>query len=117
MGASHAIGHILGGTCDVPHGYTSCVMLPHVLRYNQPVNAARQALVSEALGHPGEDASDVVGDFIGGLGMPRTLAEVNVSPDLFELIAKNSMHDRWLHTNPRPIEGPADVVKILEMAS
>ena len=23
MGASHAIGHILGGTCDVPHGYTS----------------------------------------------------------------------------------------------
>ncbi|MEJ0068423.1 MAG: iron-containing alcohol dehydrogenase [Pseudomonadota bacterium] len=28
MGASHAIGHILGGTCNVPHGYTSCVMLP-----------------------------------------------------------------------------------------
>ncbi|MCD7080094.1 iron-containing alcohol dehydrogenase, partial [Pseudomonas sp. MAFF 311095] len=29
MGASHAIGHILGGTCDVPHGYTSCVMSPY----------------------------------------------------------------------------------------
>ena len=29
MGASHGIGHVLGGTADVPHGYTSCVMLPH----------------------------------------------------------------------------------------
>ena len=34
MGASHAIGHALGGSCGVPHGYTSCVILPHVLRYN-----------------------------------------------------------------------------------
>ena len=34
-GASHGIGHVLGGTADVPHGYTSCVMLPNVLRYNQ----------------------------------------------------------------------------------
>src|SRR5208283_3076389 len=29
-GASHGIGHVLGGTAGVPHGYTSCVMLPHV---------------------------------------------------------------------------------------
>ncbi len=34
----------------VPHGYTSCVMLPHVLRFNHTVNADRQALVSDALG-------------------------------------------------------------------
>ena len=50
MGASHGIGHVLGGTCDVPHGYTSCVMLPAVLRYNESANAERQALVSEAFG-------------------------------------------------------------------
>ena len=43
-GASHGIGHVLGGTAGVPHGYTSCVMLPHVLRFNEPVNAERQAL-------------------------------------------------------------------------
>jgi maleylacetate reductase len=29
-GASHGIGHVLGGTAHVPHGYTSCIMLPHV---------------------------------------------------------------------------------------
>jgi maleylacetate reductase len=32
-GASHGIGHVLGGTAGVPHGYTSCIMLPHVLRF------------------------------------------------------------------------------------
>ena len=31
-GASHGIGHVLGGTAGVAHGYTSCIMLPHVLR-------------------------------------------------------------------------------------
>ena len=42
LGASHAIGHILGGSAGVPHGHTSCVMLPYVLDYNAPVNGERQ---------------------------------------------------------------------------
>ena len=58
-GASHGIGHVLGGTAGVPHGYTSCVMLPHVLRFNHAVNAERQALVSEALGRSGDPAAEV----------------------------------------------------------
>ena len=73
-GASHGIGHVLGGTAHVPHGYTSCVMLPHVLRFNAPVNADRQALVSEALGRPGEPAADVVAALIAGLGLPTPAA-------------------------------------------
>jgi maleylacetate reductase len=51
-GASHGIGHVLGGTADVPHGYTSCVMLPHVLRFNEPENAERQALVARRWANP-----------------------------------------------------------------
>src|SRR5260370_909836 len=31
-GASHGIGHVLCGTADVPHGYPSCVLRPHLLR-------------------------------------------------------------------------------------
>ena len=65
-GASHGIGHVLGGTAHVPHGYTSCVMLPHVLRFNASVNADRQALVSEALGRPGTPAADAVALLIAG---------------------------------------------------
>ena len=41
MGASHAIGHVLGGTADVPHGYCSCVMAPSVLDFNQSVNGEK----------------------------------------------------------------------------
>jgi len=115
MGASHAIGHILGGTCDVPHGFTSCIMLPAVLNWNASVSKERHALVAEAMGRPGTKAGDLLHDFIAGLGMPATLHEVGVRADQFEVIAKNSMHDGWLHTNPRKINGPEDVMEILNM--
>ena len=116
-GASHGIGHVLGGTCGVPHGHTSCVMLPSVLAYNKPVNAARQALISEAMGRPGDDAGEVIGEFISQMGMPRSLAEVGVKREQFQLIAENAMHDRCIHANPRPIAGPGDVMEILELAA
>jgi len=117
MGASHAIGHVLGGSCGVPHGYTSCVMLPHVLRFNRPANAERQRLVAEALGHTDEDAADVVASFIAELGLPGRLADVGIGPDRFAAIATTAMHDRWLHTNPVKITSPEQVLKILEAAA
>jgi maleylacetate reductase len=115
-GASHGIGHVLGGTANVPHGYTSCVMLPPVLRFNAPVNAARQAWVSEALGAPAQPAADAVAALIGQLGLPRSLRDVGVRPDQLDQIAVNAMHDRWIHTNPRRIEGPAAVRALLDAA-
>jgi maleylacetate reductase len=115
-GASHGIGHVLGGTADVPHGYTSCVMLPHVLRFNYPVNAERQALVSEALGRPGEPAADVVAGLIAGLGLPQRLRDVDVKPEQLDRIAELSMNDRWIHTNPRKIDGPAVIRELLDAA-
>jgi len=115
-GASHGIGHVLGGTAGVPHGYTSCVMLPHVMRFNLTVNAERQKLVSEALGRPAVPAADVLADLIAELGLPSTLREVNVKPELLDRIAEESMHDRWIHTNPRRIDGPAVVRRLLDAA-
>jgi maleylacetate reductase len=115
-GASHGIGHVLGGTAGVPHGYTSCVMLPHVLRFNQPVNAARQALVAEALGQPGAEAADAVAALIAELGLPATLRAVGVRADQLDAIAEGAMHDRWVHTNPRRIDGPATVRTLLDAA-
>ena len=116
-GASHGIGHVLGGTCDVPHGYTSCVMLPFVMRYNFPANADKQALVAEAMGQPGRPAADVLHEFIAGLGMPRTLAAVGVTPDRFETVAKAALLDHYIHTNPRPIHGAEDIMEILRAAA
>ena len=115
-GASHGIGHVLGGTAGVPHGYTSCIMLPHVLRWNSAVNADRQALVSEALGQRDEPAADLVAALIAGLGLPTRLRDVGVKEDQLDLIAEGSMHDRWIHTNPRKIAGPAVVRELLDAA-
>ena len=116
MGASHGIGHVLGGTAGVPHGYTSCIMLPHVLRFNAAVNGDRQALVSEALGRPGEPAADAVAELVAGLGLPGRLRDAGVKPEQLDQIATESMHDRWVHTNPRPIDGPAAVRQLLDAA-
>jgi maleylacetate reductase len=115
-GASHGIGHVLGGTADVPHGYTSCVMLPHVLRFNQSANADKQARVSEALGRPDEPAADVIAGLISALGLPTRLRDVGVKPEQLDVIAEGSMHDRWIHTNPRKIDGPAVIRTLLDAA-
>jgi maleylacetate reductase len=117
MGASHAIGHVLGGSCDVPHGQTSCVMLAHVLRYNRSVNLEWQHLVAEAMGHPGKDAADVIAAFVAGLGQPGRLSEVGVKPDQFAMIADHAMHDSWMHSNPRKITSVEQVFEILESAA
>ena len=117
MGASHGIGYVLGAVHGVPHGFTSCVMLPAVMRWNRSVNAGRQALVAEAMGQPGKDAGDVLDGFIRGLGMPRSLREVRVGPEHFDRIAEQAMGTPWVPRNPRRIDGPAQVREILDMAA
>jgi maleylacetate reductase len=117
MGASHGIGYVLGAVFDIPHGHTSCIMLPSVMRWNKPVNAERQALVAAAMDHPGEDAADVLDAFIAGLGMPRSLGAVNIKPQEFDRISEQSMGTPWVPRNPRRIDGPAQVREILELAA
>src|ERR1700716_3244763 len=117
MGASHGIGYVLGAVYDVPHGYTSCVMLPSVMRWNKPDNAERQELVSAAMGHPGEDAAEVLDWFIRDLGMPRSLHEIKIGPEHFERIAEQAMATPWIPRNPRKIDGPAQVREILLLAA
>jgi maleylacetate reductase len=87
------------------------------MRWNKPANAARQALVAEAMGHPDKDAGDVLDAFIRSLGMPRSLREVRVSPEHFEAIAKQAMATPWVPRNPRKIDGPRQVQEILDLAA
>jgi len=117
MGASHGIGYVLGAVFDVPHGHTSCIMLPWVMRWNKSANADRQALIANAMGHPGKDAGDVLDDFIRGLGMPRSLGEVKIGKEHFDRIAAQAMGTPWVPRNPRKIDGPAQVKEILELAA
>ncbi len=117
MGASHGIGYVLGAAFNVPHGYTSCVMLPAVMRWNARDTAERQMIVAAAMGYPGHDAADVLDAFIRSLGMPRSLADVRVSPEHFDAIAEQAMRTNWIPRNPRKIESAADVRDILILAA
>jgi maleylacetate reductase len=116
-GASHGIGHALGGTGGVPHGITSCILMPHVMRFNAPVVERQHALISEAMGQPGVPAWAAVSRLIQSLGLPRTLQEVGLDSDpRIEAVAQAAMHDPWIRTNPRPIESANTVRMLLQQA-
>ena len=86
-GASHGIGHVLGSIADVPHGHTSCVMLPHVMRFNEEATRDKQKLIAEAMGRPRVPAADAVAEWIAALGQPTTLRAVGVKREQLPQIA------------------------------
>ena len=46
-GISHALGHQIGPYWNVPHGYTSCITLPHVMRFMAGVAPERFGPIAE----------------------------------------------------------------------
>lgn len=116
-GASHGIGYILGSLCGVPHGYTSCVMLPAVLEWNAKINADRQKAIAAALGRPGESAATAVRELIAGLELPTSLQQVGVDTDKFDAIASRAIKHPVVRRNPRPLETTEQLMEILQLAS
>jgi len=115
-GASHGIGHSLGAVTGISHGYTSCIMLPHVMRFNRTHTAAQQARIAQAMGAADGDAANAVAALIARLGMPTRLRDQAVKRDQFEAIARGAMENMWVRSNPRPITSPQDVIGLLEAA-
>ncbi len=117
MGASHGIGYVLGTVCGVPHGYTSCVMLPAVLRWNAACTGPAQRDIAEALGAPSASAADALAFLLEDLGLPRRLGDVGVEPSQIPLIAEHALRNLVVRANPRPITALADVMEILSFAT
>jgi maleylacetate reductase len=115
-GASHGMGHALGGTAGMPHGETSCVMLPHVLRYNAPVNGDRQAVIAAAVGSPTTPLADIVAALISRLALPTRLRDAGVQEKVMAAVAEAALHDPLLASNPRPIKSLSDVMLLLQQA-
>lgn len=116
MGGSHAIGHALGGL-GVPHGYTSCVMMPVIQKWNSSAIAERQQRISAALGDARGPLDQSLDRLIRSLGLPRTLDEVGISPTDIPQIARIAVDDPWAATNPRPLKTIREIEEILQMAS
>ena len=115
-GASHGIGYILGGRFGLHHGYTSCVMLPHVLRWNSLVTAERQKLLSDAMDRPNMSAGDAVAELIADLELPSRLRDLGLKNEDLEVIAEEAARHPVVRSNPRPITSSADVMEILNAA-
>ena len=116
FGASHGIGHSLGAVTGMSHGYTSCVMLPHVMRYNRAQCARQMERIATAFGRSDGDAAAAVGDLIARLGLPTRLRDAGVRQDQIPRIAKGAMGNLWLRSNPRPITQQVEVEALLEAA-
>src|SRR3989441_2064294 len=79
-GLSHAMGKQIGARHRIPHGVTSCLLMPHVMRYMARQMPDRMAILSEAMGG---DAPDRVRELIGSLGLPQHIATYGIGePEL-----------------------------------
>ena len=115
LGLSHGIGHQIGARCGVPHGVTSCVMLPTVMAYMSDAMPERMADLARATGAGEEGAPARVRELIASLRLPTTLAEAGVGREAFELIAEDAMRDFVVAAAPVDVS-KADVIALLERA-
>ncbi len=120
------------GPLGVGHGETSCILLPAVCKYNaaKGANVERQKAVIEALWRESEsarvfkdkglskesaDLGDLLDAIIRALPMLRTLEDVKVGRDKLDILAQNSLHDRWVQSNPVPLTKKEQVMEKLQM--
>jgi maleylacetate reductase len=73
-GLSHTMGKQIGARHGIPHGVTSCLLLPHVMRYLAPKMPDRMAALP---------SSDEVYKLISSLGLPQHIAAYGIGePEL-----------------------------------
>lgn len=119
VGASHAIGRVLGGSFGVPHGRTSCAMLPPTLRWNASVNAERQSELNRLIAGQKATLADTIADLVARLGEPGSLHALGLDRAILPDLAAKSMvmlGNASVSGNPRPVHGTGDIMEILELA-
>ena len=110
LGATHAMSHQVGGLLDLPHGVCNGVLLPHVIRFNGGDQPGRfvpiaQAMGLDVAGAPAEEAVERVAGAVRELadevGVPKGLGALGVTLDDVPRLARLTLGDACLTTNPR----------------
>jgi alcohol dehydrogenase len=95
-GISHALGHQIGPMWNVPHGITSCITLPHVMRLMAGVAADRFAPIAQGFEvrfdprsprSSAMECADRTARFIGKFEVPTRLRDVGVPREEISRIA------------------------------
>ena len=110
LGAAHAMSHQVGGLLDAPHGVVNAVLLPHVIRFNAQAWPQRFVPLAAACGihTEGVPAGEValilaerVRKLADEVGVPKGLAALGVTEDVVPRLARTTLKDACLATNPR----------------
>jgi maleylacetate reductase len=113
-GLSHTLGKRIGSRHAIPHGVTSCLVLPHVMRYLAPRRPAPLARVAEALGVDTRamDATDAacaaaaaVAELVRRLGLPQHLAAYGLTDEDLYAAARPVAGDQY------PLEDIVDIYR------
>ena len=110
LGATHAMSHQVGGLLDAPHGVVNAVLLPHVIRFNAEVSPERFVPLAAAggvrtEGVPAAEVALLLAEAVRKLadeaGVPRRLADLGVTDAVVPRLARTTLKDACLATNPR----------------
>jgi alcohol dehydrogenase class IV len=104
LGAVHALSHPLGGLKQVSlhHGTLNAVLLPAVLRFNEPEAREKYAEIRRTLGLPADaDLAEWIAGLTARLGMPASLSAMGVPREVLPTIAEAAVKDHSSATNPR----------------
>ena len=116
LGLSHTLSKSFGTAYQVPHGITSCITLPHVMRYMSATHAAALARMARAVEVASDEtpveeaalaAADAVAELIRRLDLPSRLRDVDVPREAIPHIAMIATGDT---------ERKADAIRILQEA-
>lgn len=114
----HALAYPLGGHFHIPHGHSNALVLPHVLRFNEPAAGGLYGELAELVG-AGETAADFIDwldNLSGKTGIERRLRDMGISHNDLPMLAEDAMlQGRLLVNNPREIT-QEDAFRIYEAA-
>ena len=104
LGAVHAMAHPLGALEGPPlhHGTLNAVLLPAVLRFNEPAAPAKFDRLRQLIGVQG-DLGAWVAELNARLGLPAGLAAMGVPASVLPRIAADAEQDPATETNARPV--------------
>lgn len=106
LGAIHALSHPVGALYDTHHGLTNAVFMPYVLSFNRPAIEDRIARLAAYL-----CLAPTFEAFLGWvlalraeIGVPHTLAGLNVDDRQFNRMSRMAVQDPTAGGNPVPID-------------